>query len=150
MATSMKTHVAEIVAMAATLIGLVIYIVNSTTGYMAGQGMSVPLIALSVVAVIALVLRSAVRDRLSAVLTDALLIAPEVMLLVSFAQFVLARVRLAADIYFIPVNYPASEQTSLNVALIGVGCYLVAIIALVIESFTAKDRRYAVIMAEAE
>lgn len=150
MATSMKTHVAEIVAMAATLIGLVIYIVNSTTGYMAGQGMSVPLIVLSVVAVIALVLRSAVRDRLSAVLTDALLIAPEVMLLVSFAQFVLARVRLAADIYFIPVNYPASEQTSLNVALIGVGCYLVAIIALVIESFTAKDRRYAVIMAEAE
>lgn len=150
MATSMKTHVAEIVAMAATLIGLVIYIVNSTTGYMAGQGMSVPLIVLSVVAVIALVLRAAVRDRLSAVLADALLIAPEVMLLVSFAQFVLARVRLAADIYFIPVNYPASEQTSLNVALIGVGCYLVAIIALVIESFTAKDRRYAVIMAEAE
>lgn len=150
MATSMKTHVAEIVAMAATLVGLVIYIVNSTTGYMAGQGMSVPLIVLSVVAVIALVLRIAVRDRLPAVLADVLLIAPEVMLLASFAQFVLARVRLAADIYFIPVNYPASEQVSLNVALIGVGCYLVAIIALVVEAFTAKDRRHAVIVAEAE
>ena len=61
MATSIKTHAAEIVAMAATFIGLVVYIVNSTTGYMAGQGMSVPLIALSVVAVIALVFRTVCR-----------------------------------------------------------------------------------------
>ena len=83
-------------------------------------------------------------------LADVLLIISEVMLLASFAQFILARVRLAADIYFIPVNYPASEQASLNVALIGVGCYFVAVIALVVESFTAKDRRYAVIMAETE
>lgn len=150
MATSIKTHAAEIVAMAATFIGLVVYIVNSTTGYMAGQGMSVPLIALSVVAVIALVFRTVARNRLPAVLADVLLIISEVMLLASFAQFILARVRLAADIYFIPVNYPASEQASLNVALIGVGCYFVAVIALVVESFTAKDRRYAVIMAETE
>ena len=66
----------------------------------------------------------------------------------SFAQFVLERVRLAADIYFIPVNYPASEQTSLNVALIGVACYLVAILLLVVKAFTAKDAQHTAVMLE--
>lgn len=136
--------------MATTCIGLVVYIVNSTTGYMAGQKVNVTLIALSVAAVIMLAVRIVARNRLRAVLADVLLIVPEVTLLVSFAQFVLARVRLAADIYFIPVNYPASEQASLNVALIGVGCYLVAVIALVVEAFTAKDPNCAVIVAETE
>ena len=104
-----------------------VYLVNSTTGYMAGQGLSALVIALSVVAIVALAARAFAGNRLPAVLNDVLLIGAEVLLLVSFAQFVLERVRLAADIYFIPVNYPASEQTSLNVALIGVACYLVAI-----------------------
>ena len=150
MATTIKDHVSELVAMAATLIGLVVYIVNSTTGYMAGQKVSVPLIALSVASVIVLAVRATAWNRLPVVLADVLLIVPEVMLLVSFAQFVLARVRLAADIYFIPVNYPASEQASLNVALIGVGCYFVAIIALVVKAFTAQDPNRAVIVGEAE
>lgn len=143
MATTIKTHVSELAAAAATLIGLMVYLVNSTTGYMAGQGLSALVIALSVVAIVALA-----GNRLPAVLNDVLLIGAEVLLLVSFAQFVLERVRLAADIYFIPVNYPASEQTSLNVALIGVACYLVAILLLVVKAFTAKDAQHTAVMLE--
>lgn len=148
MATTIKTHVSELAAVAATLIGLVIYLVNSTTGYMAGQGLNALVIGLSVVAMVALAVRVFAGDRLPEVLNDVLLVGSEVLLLVSFAQFVLERVRLAADIYFIPVNYPASEQTSLNVALIGVACYLVAIVLLVVKAFTAKDVRRAAIMLE--
>jgi hypothetical protein len=148
MATTIKTHVSELAAVAATLIGLVIYLVNSTTGYMAGQGLNALVIGLSVVAMVALAVRVFAGDRLPEVLNDVLLVGSEVLLLVSFAQFVLERVRLAADIYFIPVNYPASEQTSLNVALIGVACYLVAIVLLVAKAFTAKDVRRAAIMLE--
>lgn len=143
MATTIKTHVSELAAAAATLIGLMVYLVNSTTGYMAGQGLSALVIALSVVAIVALA-----GNRLPAVLNDVLLIGAEVLLLVSFAQFVLERVRLAADIYFIPVNYPASEQTSLHVALIGVACYLVAILLLVVKAFTAKDAQHTAVMLE--
>ena len=143
MATTIKTHVSELAAAAATLIGLMVYLVNSTTGYMAGQGLSALVIALSVVAIVALAARAFAGNRLPAVLIGA-----EVLLLVSFAQFVLERVRLAADIYFIPVNYPASEQTSLNVALIGVACYLVAILLLVVKAFTAKDAQHTAVMLE--
>jgi hypothetical protein len=148
MATTIKTHLPELAAVAATLIGLVVYLVNSTTGYMAGQGMSVPVIVSSVAAIVTLAARTFVGDRLPAVLDDALLVGSEVLLLVGFTQFVLERVRLAADIYFIPVNYPASEQISLNVALIGVVCYLAAIILLVVKAFTAKDAQHTAIMPE--
>ncbi len=148
MATTIKTHVSELAAVAATLIGLVIYLVNSTTGYMAGQGLNALVIGLSVVSMVALAARVFAGDRLPEVLNDVLLVGSEVLLLVSFAQFVLERVRLAADIYFIPVNYPASEQTSLNVALIGVAYYLVAIVLLVVKAFTSKDVRRAAVMLE--
>lgn len=148
MATTIKTHVSELAALAAALIGLVIYLVNSTTGYMAGQGLNALVIVPSVAAMVALAIRVFAGDRLPEVLDDVLLIGAEALLLVSFAQFVLERVRLAADIYFIPVNYPASEQTSLNVALIGVACYLVAILLLVVKAFTAKDVRHAAVMLE--
>lgn len=148
MATTIKTHVSELAALAAALIGLVIYLVNSTTGYMAGQGLNALVIVPSVAAMVALSVRVFASDRLPEVLDDVLLIGAEALLLVSFAQFVLERVRLAADIYFIPVNYPASEQTSLNVALIGVACYLVAILLLVVKAFTTKDVRHAAVMLE--
>lgn len=148
MATTIKTHVSELAALAAALIGLVIYLVNSTTGYMAGQGLNALVIVPSVAAMVALSVRVFAGDRLPEVLDDVLLIGSEALLLVSFAQFVLERVRLAADIYFIPVNYPASEQTSLNVALIGVACYLVAILLLVVKAFTTKDVRHAAVMLE--
>lgn len=148
MITSIKTHVPELVAAIAAAIGLVVYIVNATTGYMAGQGVNALLIGCTVVALAGLAVRIIAQNRMPAVAADALLVIPEVLLIVSFAQFVLAHVRLAADIYFIPVNYPASEQTALNVAIVGVVFYLVAIIALIAKAFTAKDESWSALLVD--
>ena len=74
-----------------------------------------------------------------AVLSDVLLVAADVCLIGSFAVFVLARVSLAADVYFIPVNYPASEATALHISVVGAVCYLVGIVALIVEGFSAKN-----------
>ena len=60
------------------------------------------------------------------------------LLCVSFGIFLLARVPLAADVYFIPVNYPAAEETALMISFVGLALYLIAIIALVVEAFAAK------------
>ena len=138
MATTIKTHVSELAALAAALIGLVIYLVNSTTGYMAGQGLNALVIVLSVAAMVALAVRVFAGDRLPEVLDDVLLIGSEALLLVSFAQFVLERVRLAADIYFIPVNYPASEATALHISIVGAVFYLIADIIMIVTTFTKK------------
>lgn len=49
------------------------------------------------------------------------------------------RVSLAADVYFIPVNYPASEATALHISIVGAVCYLVGIVTLIVEGFSAKN-----------
>lgn len=53
-------------------------------------------------------------------------------------MFVMTRVTLAADVYFIPVNYPAAEADALHISIAGVACYLLADIVLIVEAFAAK------------
>ena len=81
----------------------------------------------------------AAQGKLPAVVNDVLLVAANVCLIGSFAVFVLARVSLAADVYFIPVNYPASEATALHISIVGAVCYLVGIVTLIVEGFSAKN-----------
>ncbi|WEV42028.1 hypothetical protein OZX57_00380 [Bifidobacterium sp. ESL0682] len=137
---SLKGSVLECIAVLAALVGVIVYVYTSTTGYMSGSGMSVWPLILTIVAMIAVACKVIFmpRSRMSAadssrdILSDVLVMGGEVLLVISFALFVLARVRLAADIYFIPVNYPHSEVTALNISVVGVLFYLVAIIALII------------------
>ncbi|OZG65261.1 hypothetical protein [Bifidobacterium eulemuris] len=141
MAKSIASRVPELIAAVAAVVGLVVYLITSTTGYLAGKEMNVLPIVCTVLAVVALLAMVAAGPRLGELANDALLIASEVLLVVSFALFTLDRVSLAADIYFIPVNYPASEQSALNISLVGVVAYLVAIVLLIVKAFTAKTAR---------
>lgn len=96
----------------------------------------------TIVAAVASVIGLAVYgagSKLPAVVNDVLLVAANVCLIGSFAVFVLARVSLAADVYFIPVNYPASEATALHISIVGAVCYLVGIVTLIVEGFSAKN-----------
>ena len=89
---------------------------------------------LTVAALVCLALRQFAGSKLPAVVNDVLLVAANVCLISSFAVFVLARVSLAADVYFIPVNYPASEATALHISIVGAVCYLVGIVTLIVEA----------------
>lgn len=145
---TIKSNISELIALVGAVIGLAVYILTSTTGYMAGQGVNAMTIALSVIAVVALIVKIALGGHVANVVNDVLLVGSEALLIVGFSLFALARVRLAADIYFIPVNYPASEQTALNISIIGVVCYLIAIIALIVKAFAAKDTDRAIVVAD--
>lgn len=145
---TIKSNISELIALVGAVIGLAVYILTSTTGYMAGQGVNAMTIALSVIAIVALIVKIALGGHVANVVNDVLLIGSEALLIVGFSLFALARVRLAADIYFIPVNYPASEQTALNISIIGVVCYLIAIIALIVKAFAAKDTDRAIVVAD--
>lgn len=145
---TIKSNISELIALVGAVIGLAVYILTSTTGYMAGQGVNAMTIALSVIAIVALIVKIALGGHVANVVNDVLLIGSEALLIVGFSLFALARVRLAADIYFIPVNYPASEQTALNISIIGVVCYLIAIIALIVKAFAAKDADRVIVVAD--
>lgn len=134
-----KLNPKMIVAAAAGVIGLAVYGYTSLTGYLAASATSTLPVALTLAALVCLALRQFAGDKMPAVLSDVLLVAADVCLIGSFAVFVLARVSLAADVYFIPVNYPASEAAALHISIVGAVCYLVGIVALIVEGFSAKN-----------
>lgn len=134
-----KLNPKMIVAAAAGVIGLAVYGYTSLTGYLAASATSTLPVAFTLAALVCLALRQFAGDKMPAVLSDVLLVAADVCLIGSFAVFVLARVSLAADVYFIPVNYPASEATALHISIVGAVCYLVGIVVLIVEGFSAKN-----------
>lgn len=145
---NVKASLREIIALVLVVAGLAVYIVTSTTGYLAGTAMNVLPIVLTVVAVAALVVDIALGSRLSAVVRDLCVVGASALLAASIALFVMARVTLAADVYFIPVNYPAAEADALHISIAGVVCYLLADIALIVEAFAASRVERATIVVE--
>ena len=119
---NVKASLREIIALVLAVAGLAVYIVTSTTGYLAGTAMNVLPIVLTVVAVAALVVDIALGSRLPAVVRDLCVVGASALLAASIALFVMARVTLAADVYFIPVNYPAAEADALHISIAGVAC----------------------------
>ena len=128
-----KLNTKTIVAAVASVIGLAVYGYTSMVGYLAASATSTLPVVLTVAALVCLALRQFAGSKLPAVVNDVLLVAANVCLIGSFA------VSLAADVYFIPVNYPASEATALHISIVGAVCYLVGIVTLIVEGFSAKN-----------
>ena len=118
--------------------GMVIYLVTSMTGYLASSAVNPWPVVCTVAAVVLLEVSAGMGSKMTAVMGDILVMAASVLLLVSFYYFVLARVQLAADVYFIPVNYPASEATALHISVAGAVLYLLADIAVIVKAFSKK------------
>lgn len=133
-----KADSVTIVSMIAALVGMVIYIVTSVTGYLAASAVNPWPIICTVVCMVLLLANVFSKEKFTPVLRDLMTAAGFVMLLVSFYFFVMGRVTLAADVYFIPVNYPAAEEQALHISIVGVVFYLISLIALITVGFREK------------
>ena len=139
MESKKKGSVLIIIAALAALVGLVVYLVSSYTGYLATSAVDMKPIIFSVIALVLLAAIYMMGGKLSGLYADVMLWAAAVLVIASFAYFALARVSLAADIYFIPVNYPAAEETAFNISLAGIIGYAVSILFLILEGFFGKE-----------
>lgn len=122
-------------------VGFIIYLVNSTTGYLAGNAVDGLVVTFTLFALILIVVELVLHDKLdlyNGVFNDVIIIAIGVFFTVAFSVFINIRVPLAADVYFIPVNYPPAEETSLNTAIVGIAFYLLATIATAVAAFMPK------------
>ncbi len=126
-------------AAVAGIIGILVYAYTSYTGYLAASATNMLPFVGGGIALVCILALLAAGNKLPAVVYDVVLLVAAAALIVGFAQFVLARTSLAADVYFIPVNYPAAEETALNISIVGAVGYLVSILALIVEGFTAKN-----------
>jgi hypothetical protein len=128
-------------AAATALVGLIFYIITSVNGFLAGTAMNpLPIVFTAVGIILALLLVLAIKKQ-DSVLADLVMVAASAFLIAGFAFFVLSRVSLAADVYFIPVNYPQSEEFALNLSIIGLALYVTSIVMMIVASFSEKIKK---------
>ena len=116
-------------------IGLVIYLSTSLTGYMVDTPFNAIPVVCTAVGMVLIVLCDGVKPGL---VKDVLLVVGALCLIGAVSLFAMDRVRLAADVWFIPVNRPASEDVCLYTSLVGVAMYIISILAAAVKGF-AKD-----------
>ena len=99
-----------LVILASALVGLVIYLITSLTGYL----VDTPFNAIPVVCTaVGMVLILACDKVKAGIVKDVLLVAGALALIGALSLFAMDRVRVAADVWFIPVNRPVSEDVCL-------------------------------------
>lgn len=140
MESKKKGSLLIVIAALAALIGLVIYVVSSYTGYLATSTADMRPIVFSVLALVLLVILYVMGGKLPGLYYTVLLWAAAVLVIASFGYFAMFRVSLAADVYFIPVNYPAAEEIALKISIGGIAGYVVSILMLILEGFFGKER----------
>lgn len=121
------------------LIGLIIYLVNSTTGYMAGQKIDPWIIVTSIFALILSALPIFVGDKIKW-LNPVIAIVDGLLISLAICLFVLSRTQIAADIWFIPVNSPKAEADALYTSLVGVIFYILALISVAVYFFIPEKK----------
>lgn len=124
-----------LVILAAALIGLVLYLITSLTGYLVDTPFNAIPVVCTAVGMVLIVLCDGVKPGL---VKDVLLVAGALALIGALSLFAMDRVRVAADVWFIPVNRPASEDVCLYVSLVGVAMYVVSVITAAVKGF-AKE-----------
>lgn len=70
--------------------------------------------------------------------SGAMLFVAVVLNAVSVCLFVVSRIQIIADVWFIPVNYPETEGTALSISLAGIVFYLISIAATCVAGFAKK------------
>ncbi len=126
---------AAIVSAVLSLVALIIYIASSATGYLAGQSINPLPIVLTILGIALLAAAVAGAGKADKRLIGIVLFAACVLLTVSLCVCINERVQLFADVYFIPVNYPAGEGSTLNFSIVGIVFYVVAILGTVVSGF---------------
>lgn len=124
-----------LVILASALVGLVIYLITSLTGYLVDTAFNAIPVICTAVGMVLIVACDKVKPGLC---KDVLLVAGALALIGALSLFAMDRVRVAADVWFIPVNRPVSEDVCLYTSLVGVAMYIVSVIAAAMKGF-AKE-----------
>lgn len=121
-----------------SLVAMIFYIVTGATGFLAGNVVNPAPIILTILGIAALVAAALLSEKLDRRIIGGILFAAVILLAISLCVFVTERVQLFADVYFIPVNYPAAEGSALTVSIVGMVFYIVSLVGTVVAGFAEK------------
>jgi hypothetical protein len=132
-----KLNVASWLAFAsvlAVLVAVIIFLINSTTGYLAGQPVDMLITLFSFLAAAVIVCTVVLYNRFSKFADIGLAVAV-VFLIVCIVRLVLIRTIIFEDVYFIPVNYPKAQGVATIVTIVAAVFYLISLGCLIASSF---------------
>ena len=119
------------------LIGLIVYIVNSTTGYIAGETVNaIPIVLpiLSILGAVALWLYSEkLDDRITGVATFVL----AVLMAISIVMLLVARIDVMGDLLN-PIEHSAAQIKTVNVAIIAIVFNALSFVAFVVTTIAGR------------
>lgn len=115
------------------IVGVIFYNITAYTGFLAGSAtnMMPTLLTVVVLCIVGIYFKSNKASTVS----DIMVVAMVVLYAVILAVFVLERVSLMADVYFIPVNYPPAEKVALNLSFVGLIFYMISTISSIVVAF---------------
>lgn len=131
----MKKNIKSCVILVTALIGLVIYLITSLTGYLGDKPLDTIPLWCTIVGAICIVWSDA-QKKLD---KDILLVAGALCLIGAMSIFAMGRVQVAEIVWFIPVNRPAAADVCLYLSVAGIAMYLIAVLTAAVKAFTEKE-----------
>ena len=120
------------------LIGMVVYVVNTTTGYMAGLHTPIdPLVLILPFIVIVCALFLTLRPDACKGATGAVTLILSLLMAAATVFFVKGRVDVVGDMLN-PVNHPDTQVTAVTWSLIGIGLYCLSYLFTVVTTLSDK------------
>lgn len=135
-----KQTIASWLVCAGTILGLIaviIFLVNSTTGYFAGQYMNAWIPLASFLAIIIASCAIIFAENVKRYIDIGIMLAV-ILLGLSLVMYIYSRIDVMANVWFIPVPNSDTEIASVNTALTGIIFYGISILTLITASFFNK------------
>ena len=126
-----------VAAVILALVSMIMYIVNSNTGYMEGMGMNALPVVFTVIFIIGAVIVLALSDKMNESLSGLLLFVLALLVAGSALVFIVERVDVIGDMLN-PVNHPDAQVKAVREAVAGISIYLVAFVAMVIATIGGR------------
>ena len=126
-----------VAAVILALVSMVMYIVNSNTGYMEGMGMNALPVVFTVIFIVGAVIVLALSEKMNESLSGLLLFVLALLVAGSALVFIVERVDVIGDMLN-PVNHPDAQVKAVREAIAGISIYLVAFVAMVIATIGGR------------
>lgn len=122
-----------------TLVGLVIYLIVSTTGYFVGKAPNALVVVFSILFILAGVAFVFLEDKLDKY-SLIVFFALAAMFITAFVFFVLDKEEVVGEM-LIPVNHPQKQIDAATTSIVGIVFYLISFILFAISSFMDKGKK---------
>ncbi|MCD8295600.1 MAG: hypothetical protein LUE27_10220 [Clostridia bacterium] len=118
-----------------SLVALIVYCVNSGTGYYASSSTNGLPIAFAVISVVLLIGAPLIADKMDSRIMPVFVLIAAVLMATSACVYIWERVPMFADMWFIPTTPPAAEQAALAPSMAGIIFYFISAIVAVVACF---------------